>query len=82
MAELSSSLEAQQSVQAIRPPTFNAGDTLMKVKDPVCGMMIEQGDAVATSDYEGKRYYFCSQDCKVEFDENPEDYAGEGGQQP
>ena len=52
----------------------------MKVKDPVCGMVIEQGDAVGTSDYQGKRYYFCSQDCKVEFDENPEDYAGEGGQ--
>lgn len=51
----------------------------MKVKDPICGMTIEQSDAVGTSDYEGKRYYFCSEDCKVEFDENPEDYADEGG---
>ena len=52
----------------------------MKVKDPICGMVIEKSDAVGTSDYEGKRYYFCSQDCKVEFDENPEDYADEGGE--
>lgn len=47
----------------------------MPVKDPVCGMMIEKQDAVATADYRGKTYYFCSEDCKVEFQENPEDYA-------
>ncbi len=48
---------------------------MAQVKDPVCGMMIEDKDAVATSEYHEKKYYFCSKDCKVEFDENPEDYA-------
>ena len=48
---------------------------MAQVKDPVCGMMIEDKDAVATSEHEGKKYYFCSKDCKVEFDENPEQYA-------
>ncbi len=48
---------------------------MAQVKDPVCGMMIEDGDAVATSEYEGKTYHFCSKDCKIEFDENPESYA-------
>jgi YHS domain-containing protein len=48
----------------------------MKVKDPVCGMTIEDSDAVATSTYKGKKYYFCSDDCKVTFDESPDDYAG------
>lgn len=47
----------------------------MAVKDPICGMMIEQADAVATSEYKGKTYYFCSMDCKEEFDSAPEDYA-------
>ncbi len=47
----------------------------MAVKDPVCGMMIEKQDAVATADYKGKTYYFCSQDCKTEFEAAPEDYA-------
>ena len=51
---------------------------MAKVKDPVCGMMIEPDDAVGTSEYEGKTYYFCSDDCKTEFDANPEDYAEEG----
>lgn len=44
-------------------------------KDPVCGMMVDEKSAAGTSDYKGKRYYFCSKDCKTEFDENPEDYA-------
>ncbi|HKP76148.1 MAG TPA: YHS domain-containing protein [Longimicrobiaceae bacterium] len=52
---------------------------MAKVKDPVCGMMIEPDDAVGTSEYEGKTYYFCSDDCKTEFDANPEDYAEEDG---
>lgn len=48
---------------------------MAKVKDPVCGMTIEEQDAVATADYQGHRYYFCSQDCKQEFDANPDDYV-------
>ncbi len=48
---------------------------MAQAKDPVCGMMIEEKDAVATSDYKDKKYFFCSKDCKVEFDENPESYA-------
>lgn len=43
--------------------------------DPVCGMTIEESDAVGTSEYEGTTYYFCSKDCKEEFDSAPEDYA-------
>jgi len=47
----------------------------MAAKDPVCGMMIEEKDAVGTSEHGGKTYHFCSMDCKSEFDENPDDYA-------
>jgi YHS domain-containing protein len=49
----------------------------MTVKDPVCGMQIEQEDAVAEVEYRGDKYYFCSESCKEEFEENPEDYADE-----
>ena len=51
----------------------------MTVKDPVCGMQIEKEDAVARVEYNGKAYYFCSEDCSSEFEDNPEDYADEGG---
>lgn len=45
------------------------------VKDPVCGMQIEESDAVGSSEHEGRTYYFCSQDCKDEFDADPSAYA-------
>ena len=44
-------------------------------KDPVCGMEVEKGDAVATVDHDGSTYYFCSKGCAEEFEENPEDYS-------
>ena len=48
---------------------------MAKAKDPVCGMTIDEKDAVGTSTYRGTKYFFCSNDCKVEFDENPSAYA-------
>lgn len=48
---------------------------MAQVTDPVCGMVLDQKDAVAESDYEGTTYYFCSQDCKTQFDQNPKKYV-------
>ncbi|MEE8582647.1 MAG: YHS domain-containing protein [Dehalococcoidales bacterium] len=42
--------------------------------DPVCKMDIDEKTAVATSDYKGKKYYFCAAGCKVSFDKDPEQY--------
>lgn len=50
----------------------------MAVTDPVCGMKIEESDATATSEHGGHTYYFCSVDCKEEFDGDPASYATEG----
>lgn len=44
--------------------------------DPVCKMTVDEASAAATSEYEGKTYYFCGVGCKRAFDENPEQYAG------
>lgn len=45
--------------------------------DPVCGMQIEESKAAGKSGYEGKTYYFCSNVCKTEFDDEPEKYVTE-----
>ena len=42
--------------------------------DPVCGMEID-GKPAATAQYQGQKYQFCSQDCKEQFEEDPEQYA-------
>ncbi len=49
--------------------------------DPVCGMEVKEDEAAATSTYQGKTYYFCSQACKADFDENPEEYIEKPEQQ-
>ena len=46
----------------------------MTVKDPVCGMELEEQDVRFTSEYQGRTYSFCSLACKKKFDENPEMY--------
>jgi len=47
------------------------------VKDPVCGMTVEDG-AIAT-DYEGIRYRFCSEQCRARFLATPHLYVGYPG---
>lgn len=43
--------------------------------DPVCGATIEENQAAAWSDLDGRKYFFCSLRCKMEFDDNPYSYA-------
>jgi membrane fusion protein, copper/silver efflux system len=46
-------------------------------KDPVCGMDVDEGSANAggkTSEYGGRKYYFCSEACKQQFDRDPEHF--------
>jgi YHS domain-containing protein len=42
--------------------------------DPVCKMVCDEKSAPATSEYKGKKYYFCAMGCKRSFDKNPEKY--------
>jgi Cu+-exporting ATPase len=50
----------------------------MAAIDPVCGMTVEEDEAAATADYQGKTYYFCSAGCKKDFEEDPEAYLPHG----
>ena len=40
----------------------------MKVKDPVCGMIIEDSTAAARGVYDGNTVYFCSEACHRTYD--------------
>jgi Cu+-exporting ATPase len=46
----------------------------MTAIDPVCNMTVEEDDAVATAEYKGKTFYFCSVGCKNDFEADPEAY--------
>ncbi len=45
-------------------------------KDPVCGMVVDPKTATLKTDYRGKTYYFCSADCKMTFEKDPQKYTG------
>jgi Cu+-exporting ATPase len=50
--------------------------------DPVCKMQIEEKKAAGKSYYKGQSYYFCSMECKDEFDQNPAQYASKSTEAP
>ncbi len=47
----------------------------MLVRDPVCGMEIEEKDAFASHAYGDRTFYFCSEACAQHFRDRPESYA-------
>ncbi len=52
-----------------------ASDTAHKVKDPVCGMMIDPHTTAHRTDHGGRPYYFCSAGCREKFLADPERYV-------
>lgn len=44
-------------------------------KDPVCGMEVNETQAAAKAEHQGRSYYFCSADCQQQFQNNPDRYA-------
>ena len=48
------------------------------VKDPVCGMQVDEKKVGATSAHKGTTYHFCSPACKTKFDTTPEKFTGKG----
>jgi Ala-tRNA(Pro) deacylase len=59
--------------------TDSRGDTTRRPKttvaDAVCGTDLEEENVWGRSHYKGETYSFCSQRCKMEFDDNPEAYV-------
>ncbi len=47
-------------------------------KDLVCGMDVDPAKVAGSSEYKGETYYFCSANCKRQFDENPDRYVNQG----
>lgn len=51
---------------------------MAQVKDPVCGMTVDPATAPGQATHQGKTYYFCSEQCRVQFERTPEKFAGDG----
>ncbi len=46
-------------------------------RDPVCGMTVDRGKA-ETSEYRGRRFFFCGPGCRAKFEADPERFAATG----
>jgi Cu+-exporting ATPase len=44
--------------------------------DPVCGMRVDTEDAIASAEYDGETYYFCSEACHEAFVADPDAFVG------
>jgi YHS domain-containing protein len=47
---------------------------MRQVKDPVCGMMIDPDTAAGSTMYESQEVYFCSDECRRDFETEPARY--------
>lgn len=48
-------------------------------RDVVCNMQIDEEEAEVsdlTCEYQGRTFYFCSEECKDQFEENPQQFVG------
>jgi YHS domain-containing protein len=43
--------------------------------DPVCGMRVDEKRAEFQTQFAGKKYFFCSEECRKEFEDQPQDYV-------
>ena len=61
-----------QAVSETRNQLFEDMRGGIMVNDPVCGVEIEEIDVPESlqAEVEGKMYYFCSPECKLEFEQN------------
>jgi YHS domain-containing protein len=43
--------------------------------DPVCGMEVNDKNAEFQTQFAGKKYFFCSEECRKEFEQQPNEYV-------
>ncbi len=71
MAKTSSSENQGSSKSTSR----SQGSSAIQATDPVCGMEVNSADAdVEKSEHNGKTYYFCSSECREQFEASPDDF--------
>jgi P-type Cu+ transporter len=42
--------------------------------DPVCEMTIDERESEFQTQFAGKKYFFCSEECRKEFEDRPDEY--------
>ena len=43
-------------------------------RDPFCGTRVEEKESEFQTQFAGKKYFFCSEECRKEFENQPDEY--------
>src|ERR1700682_231695 len=62
-----------------RSARWRDGDRAVTHTDPVCGMTIEEEDAVGSHEHAGVTYYFCNPSCLERFKADPQEFLSTDG---
>ncbi len=54
--------------------TSHSAPTVKQVLCPVCNMLVMPSEAPAVIEHGGHAHYFCSVECKEEFEKDPKKY--------
>ncbi len=74
LAEVITSLRAEKTEEEV--VADNTPDEASNIFiNPVCQIPVEKSTAKYVVEYQGKKYYFCCDGCKVSFEKEPEKYA-------
>ncbi len=52
----------------------HSADTVQKVRDPVCGMMVDPLKSPHLHEHKGQKFHFCADRCRVKFIASPDMY--------
>ena len=60
--------------KGVASETISARRSFMAI-DPVCGMKVDDNRSEFQTQFAGKKYFFCSEDCQSEFENRPDEFA-------
>jgi len=53
---------------------MNTDKSYKKDVDPVCGMQVDPHKTDLTAEYDGRTYFFCAENCRKAFENQPRKY--------
>jgi YHS domain-containing protein len=69
-------MQRQSSVSDSRKGRSESPEVSAPPIDPVCGMALEGSpDELEQAEHDGTTYYFCSPDCREQFQAGPQDFV-------
>ncbi len=64
------SLQSEEEADARE---FSVGGIM--TNDPVCGMKVDEKNSEFSTQFAGKKYFFCSDNCRREFEADPDEFV-------